>query len=284
MGNTRGNNTIQWPDGFDPAAHIQAKREGRTVEITSFTVEEAVANGTFRWAPPLIDRSPRPNVLYLVWRGFQFVFDDIGDPATFPPIQDPLSPDALDICRRYIDAAEDLAESELLCGDDQITITWDKDDGESVESSFTSKEITRGFSVLLRQFDSNDERASFHNVYRVLSTASASTTDSQGPRRPRHLEHWLKARRALQKAEIQRLARRKMGMEFGNEHSPSFYFRAFNYGDLVHYGKQAGTLAAWTPEELQRHRFGFVEAAASIALVYIGFSEVVRRAISLQQV
>jgi hypothetical protein len=30
-----------------------------TVAITSFSVEEAVPNGTFRWAPVLIDPSPR---------------------------------------------------------------------------------------------------------------------------------------------------------------------------------------------------------------------------------
>jgi hypothetical protein len=180
---------------IDAQKLMQARSEGRTVPITSYSVEEAVANGTFRFAPPLIDRSPRPKALYVVWRAFQFVFDEIDDPATFPPIQVPLPDDALDICRRYVAAAEDLAESELLCGDDEITIRWDRDDGESVESRFTSKEITRGFSVLLRQFDSNDERASFHNVYRALSTASAATTDSHAQRRARHLEGWLQARR-----------------------------------------------------------------------------------------
>jgi hypothetical protein len=72
-----------------------------------------------------------------------------------------------------------------------------------------------------------------------------------------------------------------MGMEFGNEHPPSFYFRAFNYGDLVHYGKHRTVLEAWDENELAMHRFAFVEAAASIALAYIGFSEVVRRAMSL---
>jgi hypothetical protein len=264
---------------IDAQKLMQARSEGRTVPITSYSVEEAVANGTFRFAPPLIDRSPRPKALYVVWRAFQFVFDEIDDPATFPPIQVPLPDDALDICRRYVAAAEDLAESELLCGDDEITIRWDRDDGESVESRFTSKEITRGFSVLLRQFDSNDERASFHNVYRALSTASAATTDSHAQRRARHLEGWLQARRLLQKAEIQRLARRKMGMEFGNEHPPSFYFRVFNYGDLLHYGKHRGVLAGWSENDLQRHRFGFVEAAASVALIYVGFSELVRTAV-----
>src|SRR5438046_4068950 len=105
--------STNWPEGVpDPAAYRQAKREGRLVDITTFSVEEAVQNGTFRWEPPLIERSPRPKALYLVWRSFQLVFDDIDDPATFPPIQDPMPSDAVAVCRRYVEAAEELAESE----------------------------------------------------------------------------------------------------------------------------------------------------------------------------
>jgi hypothetical protein len=58
------------------------------------------------------------------------VFDAIEDPATFPPIHDTLSAELLEISRRYIDAAEELAESELLCGSDSITISWDQNERE----------------------------------------------------------------------------------------------------------------------------------------------------------
>ena len=274
----------QWPDDLDPAAYARAEGEGDLVEITTFTVDEAVQNGTFRWRPPLIERSPRPKALYLVWRGFQWVFEEIEDPATFPPVQDPLSSEDVATCRRYVAAAEELAESELLCGSDRITITWNPADGESVDAKFTSKEITRGFAALLRQFDSNDERASFHRVSNRLRKASMATIDSHGPRRCRQLDAWRAARGALQAAELQRLARRKMGMEFGNDHPPSYYFSAFNYGDLIHWDRKREVLEQWSESDFEKHgqRFAFVEAAASIALAYIGFSEVVRRAISLQ--
>jgi hypothetical protein len=46
-----------------------------------------------------------------------------------------------------------------------MTVRIDDETGaEEVTSKFTSKEITRGFSILLRQFDSNDEPASFQRV------------------------------------------------------------------------------------------------------------------------
>jgi hypothetical protein len=74
-----------------------------------------------------------------------------------------------------------------------------------------------------------------------------------------------------------------MGMEFGNEHTPSYYFSVFNYGDLIHWGCKSHVLEGWSENEVQRdlQRFGFIEAATSIALAYIGFSGVVRRAVSL---
>ena len=59
---------------------------------------------------------------------------------------------------------------------------------------------------------------------------------------------------------------------------------AFNYGDLIHWDRKREVLDKWGESEIekQRQRFCLVEAATSIALVCIGFSEVVRRAISLQ--
>jgi hypothetical protein len=159
---------------IDPQRLLQARSEGRTVPIRSFSVEEAVGNGTFRFAPPLIERSPRPADLYLMWRAFQFVFEDIADPSAFPAL--PGVPEAEDLAtfRRYIAAAEDLAESELLCGYDGVTVRGDSTGITEVEAHFTSKEITRGFAVLLRQFDSTAEPASFQRVSGRLRKTSAT--------------------------------------------------------------------------------------------------------------
>jgi hypothetical protein len=255
-----------------------------TVPITSFSVDEAVQNGTFRWGPVLIDRSPRPEALYLMWRSFQVVFDQIADRHSFPPLPDAPADEDLVICRRYIAAAEELAESELFCADDKMTVRLDDETGEeNVTSSFTSKEITRGFSVLLRQFDSQVEPASFQRVSGRLRKLSAEMVDSHERRRCEQIDAWRKAQGALHGTELPRLARRKIApeMEYGNDHPPTYYLSAYNYGELIHWDSGRETLAGWAQDPLDaaHTRMAFLEAATGLAYVYIGFSAIVRRAI-----
>jgi hypothetical protein len=269
---------------FDLESAMKARREGRSVPITSFSVEEAVQRGIFRFAPPLIERSPEPKMLYQEWRAFQWVFEDIPDPRTFPSL--PRTPPAEDIriFRRYIDAAEELAESAFLCGSDRVTFRWraaTETAGESreVESSFTSKEITRGFAVLLRQFDSENERASFKEVGSRLRALSQEMIDSHERRRVEQIDSWQRAQEQLRDAELQRAARKKMGIDHGNDRPPREYLDAYYYGDLIHWGNGREALA-----KLEQHvhpdwqRISFAEAARSLAYLYVGFSEVVRAA------
>jgi hypothetical protein len=67
-------------------------------------------------------------------------------------------------------------------------------------------------------------------------------------------------------------------MEFGNEHPPTYYLSAFNYGELLHWGRKRDVIATWAESEVDRNtqRFAFLEAASGLALLYIGFSAVVR--------
>ena len=272
---------------FDPERVPKARGDGSTIPITSFSVEQAVENGTFRWEPVLIDRSPRPKALYLMWRAFQYVFDDIDDPRAFRPLSDAPTED-LTIFRGYIDAAEQLAESELLCGSDGYTFSWraateTAAERQEVESSFTSDEITHGFAALLRQFDSDDEPASFRQVSGRLRGLSAETSDSHAGRRLKQIDAWRWAEGKLHGAELHRLARRKLtpGVEIGNPDPPTYYLSAYNYGELIHWDRGRETLAAWEKDPFWRahERMAFLEAATSLAYVYIGFSEIVRAAL-----
>lgn len=254
------------------------------MEITAFSVEENVKAGVFRFAPPLIDRSPDPKALYLMSRAFQVVFDDIADPRAFPPLPAPHAEGDLAIYRRYIEAAEELAESQLLCGSDNVTIRWDSTTGiEEVEGNFTSKEITRGFAVLLRQFDSKDEPASFQTVSGRLRKASKAATDDRSDERCRQIDAWRRAQGALHGTELQRLTRRKLdpALEYGSEHPPTYYLSAYNYGELIHWDRGRETIATWEQDPFHRsvQRYAFLEAATGLAHLYIGFSEVVRTAI-----
>lgn len=241
-------------------------------------------DGIFRFAPPLIERSPRPKTLYLMWRAFQHVFADIAVPRSFPPLSEEPDVRELMLYRRYVAAAEELAESELLCGNDQVTVRWDNETGvEQVEASFTSKEITRGFATLLRQFDAKDESASFQVVSGRLRKASKGTPDGKADERCRQIDAWRSAQGRLHAIELTRLARRAVApaLEYGNEHPPTYYLSAYNYGELIHWGSKRDVLAQWEQDAFHKHRerFAFLEAATGLAYLYIGFSEVVRMAI-----
>jgi hypothetical protein len=266
---------------FDLEGAMTARREGRSIPITTYTVEEAVSRGIFRFAPPLIERSPRSEALYTEWRAFQYVFDDIADPRTFPPLPSAPPADDLAIFRRYIEAAEELAKSEQLCGSDRVTVRWrPAPDGEGdlkeVESSFISKEVAFGFAAQLRHFDSAREKASFQRANDRLRVLSAETVDSHESRRLGQVDAWRKAQGKLHGAELQRLARRKMGMEFGNEYPPT----RFNYTEVFHWDPERAAEWAQGASHPDLQRFGWLEAATSLALLYIGFSELVRAAIA----
>ena len=70
-------------------------------------------------------------------------------------------------------------------------------------------------------------------------------------------------------------------MEYGNPHSPSYYMSAYNYGDLIHWDRKRQTVEEWEQNAFQRdwQWLSFVEAARSLAYLYIGFGQVVRAAI-----
>ncbi len=256
--------------------------------MTDYSVEQNVEDGIFRFTPPLIGRSPRPKNLYLMWRAFQHVFSDIVDPQTFPPLPDRPSGDDFEMYERYVLAAEELAESELLCGEDWLTTTWDASGTIETEASFTSKEITRGFAGLLRQFDSPHEKASFGRVRGGLRVASAASTDGKADARCSQLDAWGRARGRLHGTELARLARRAVApaLEYGNRHPPTHYMSVYNYGDLLHWGKKRDVFAKWEQDEFSKHheRMAFLEAATGLAYLYIGFSELVRTAVGLRAI
>lgn len=77
--------------------------------------------------------------------------------------------------------------------------------------------------------------------------------------------------------------RRKVNpeLEYGNNHSPTYYLSAYRYGDLIHWDSKREVIAAWETDPFYRHheRMAFLGAAAGLAHLYIGFSELVRAAI-----
>jgi hypothetical protein len=262
----------------------ESKNKPEYVRYTAVAAEAMIESNALTFEPPLLDRAPNPQAFRFWWRMMQFVFADIADPRSFPPLTQPLNHESLELCQRFIVAAEEMAESQLLGADDQMTVHLEDDTGdERVEAIETSKEVTRGFSTLLRQFDGKGEPASFLVVSGRLRKASGEETDGQADARCAQLHAWRGARGKLQATELKRLVRRKVDpqLEFGNDHSPVYYFSAYHYGDLIHWDTKRDVVAAWERDPFHKHheRLAFLDAAAGLAHLYIGFSELVRTAI-----
>jgi hypothetical protein len=88
----------------------------------------------------------------------EFVFG-LPSPAAFPTLPKTPKKADLEALKRYIHAAEELAQSELLNGRNEMTVHVpdESEEQEQVETTFSSNEITRGFTVLFRQFHSKEK-------------------------------------------------------------------------------------------------------------------------------
>lgn len=262
----------------------QKKRKDGAVHITAVSAEALIQDRPLSFEPPLMERAPNPDAFVFWWRMLQYVFPDLVDPRTFSPLAGPLEANDLAVCLRYVAAAEEFAESQLLGADDEMTVRLDDDtDTEHVEAIVTSKEITRGFSALLRQFDAKEEPASFQIVSGRLRRASMATTDGMADERCALIDAWRTTQGRLHAVELKRLVRRKVDpqLEYGNDHPPNYYLSAYHYGDFIHWDSKRDVIAVWETDPFHKHheRLAFLEAAAGLAHLYVGFSELVRTAI-----
>lgn len=253
--------------------------------------EVMLEDRVLQWGPPLANRSLSPEAFEFQWISLDYVFG-LPSPYSFPPLPDKPEDGDIELFRRYVVAAGELAESAILCGDDQMTLQIDRETGEGqIESKFSSKEITRGFSVLLRQFDSSNsshDQASFQVVSSRLRYASTATSDGKADERCRQIDAWGKACRELHKFSLPKLVRSKVTnpqgvpvLDYDDDHPPSYYLDAYNYGELIHWSGKREVVAEWEKDPFHQswQRINFLEAAVGLAHIYIGFSELVRTAI-----
>jgi hypothetical protein len=246
---------------------------------------------TLRFPAPLAQRPPNPRAFDFWWKMLEFVFQ-LPDPATFPP--PPATPVERDlaILQRYVSAADEMAESAVLSGDDALTVhVADGNQGvERVDTTFSSKEITRGFATLFRQFDSPKEAAGFLQVQRALRDADAAASDERSAERQADLKTWGKARSHLRAENLkvrvgQRLRDRgrwPAPIPGEGATSPETIISTYQYGDLIHWGDDGKVIVAVAanPFEHAMQRIAFLDAATGLTHLYLGFSLVVRAALT----
>ncbi len=251
-----------------------------TLDVVSFEAL-ALEQSPLLFTPPLIERSSNPSTFEYAWRLLTFLFP-FKDPANLPPLPKATLSQHRDILDRYCEEAEHLAESQYLNGDSEVRINIQGGTAESIESSFPSKEITRGFQVAFRQFYSPKERAAFINVHKVI--AASAKNQWAGTDQWDQFLLWRKAHAKLLSKTLKVLVGEKLfpnAPDLIPDNDPPFpqqIISAYLYGDLIHYGTQAQDLSALrkTPFDRAWSEFRLADAVFGLAHLYIGFSGAIR--------
>ena len=272
---------------------MSAKNAGeamRTIPIRAVSIETLAADHPIGFPPPLSEHSNSPEAFEANWHLIQFVFD-LPDPTTFPPFTQVVPNDSLAVLRRYTAAAAELAESAFLAHPTGVTVTV-LDDGldEQIEKSFPPRENVRGFSVLFRQFYSNEEPASCKAVQNVLWRLNQQAADSSVNVRSDYLKAWVRAASRLRGYSLKLLVGRRLQElrrwpvgPLANEHlpGPEMLISTYSYGEDIHWGRQREQVAAYGRSEFDSAwtRMACFEAMVGLAHIYLGFAQLVGSAI-----
>ena len=268
------------------------RRDGsrRTVQLRATGYSSLVADYPLSFPPPLAERSANPTSFEATWHLLQYVFN-LPDPRAFPPFVDAPSGRSLQLLQRYSVAARELAESTFLAHPTGMTVhVMDDGSGERIDTNFAPKENIRGFSVLFRQFYSNEESASFNAVQGALRQLNAQAKDDLVSLREDYLRVWAKAAGKLRGFPLYILVGKQLQAE-GRWHSgelagerdpgPEMLISIYNYGEDIHWGNKRDQLAAWdeSPFDSAHMRMALFNAMAGPAHVYLGFAQIVDAAL-----
>jgi hypothetical protein len=259
------------------------------LRITAHGPEALLKELPLPFTPPMVEVAQTPDAFAFWWKQLDFVFE-FNDPRTLPPLPAPLSDDEQGIVDRYVAKARDLAESAILnaIGSGISVRIEDHTDAESVIASFERMDAQLGFAGLLRQCDSvsGRDRARFGRVLEILETAARASPDAQTQARLAGLGAWREAVEQLHQKSLNQLIRDRLVREvqagvldFSEAQNPKELIEIYDYGDLLHWGRQP-TLDAWEADEFlaKERRLAFLSAAAGLAHAYIGFAELARAA------
>jgi hypothetical protein len=275
---------------------VSAKNDGgggRTIQIRARSIETLAADHPIGFPPPLAEHSANPGAFEATWHLIQFVFD-LPDPGAFPRLSEAVPPGALTVLRRYTHAAAELAESAFLAHPTGVTVNvLGEGLEEQIERSFPPRENVRGFSVLFRQFYSDEEAASFKKVQSMLGRFNQQTADSSVDDRRDYLRSWGRAAGRLRGYSLKLLVAKRLE-ELGkigpgphaNEHlpGPEMLISIYNYGEDIHWGEKRQQVAAWneSPFDSAWTRMACFEAMNGLAHLYLGFAQLVDAALAEQ--
>jgi hypothetical protein len=240
-----------------------------------------------RFAPPYAEKSSNPAGYGYWWQLFRLLFD-LPDPNKFPRLGG-FTENELPMLNRYIDVCEELAESTVLSHDGRITFTV-TDGRETVEVDFPPKEAIRGTAVLFRQLASSEEEASYAKVRKVIGRRIHEARDERRDERDDYQRAWNRVHGRLHAGLVSAMADREAirlqgGHEsvpvVGEDVKPQELLLLFQYGDLIHWGKNASALRTLAGDDFAYNRamFDYLTVVIQLSHFYLGYSLLVTRAI-----
>lgn len=255
------------------------------IQVHASTAESVISTMPLRWEPPRVQLARDSEAARHWWRQLLYAFD-IEDPRTVPPLPEALSTGDAATSERFVYVSAALAQSNVLSSNVSITVTPGA--GEEVLAQFPPIETQTGFSALLRQCDRPNEPASYRHVHAILWRANELDRDDlRRAARQRALEGWSALIKSLHRRSLNQLVRDKLVavegwriFEYVEDLSPEALIRAFNYGDLIHWGDRRPELATGDALSVADQRFAFLSASVGLAYALIGFGELVRAAIT----
>jgi hypothetical protein len=260
------------------------------VTLTARSYETLAAGYPLTFPAPFAG-DPGSEDFEYTWHLIQYAFD-LPDPRAFPPF--PHAPSAVEksVLRRYCRAAQDLSESAFLRHPISLSVSLGDGIEASVNKEFPPSENVRGFSVLFRQFYSNDEAASFQSVQRLLRGMVRAQSDDDGGAREAYLRSWGRAVAKLRAHQLKVLVGRRLqrdglwgpGELPGENESPQTLISVFSYGEDIHWGSQREALAAFDSDPFTGawQRMNFFDSVAGLAHVFLGFSLLVESALDVE--
>ena len=269
-----------------PKRRTRNAAAGETATITAHSYETLAKDYPLTFAVPYGDLPGNDHFEY-TWHLIQYAFD-LPDPGQFPALSGSLLPDEHAVLQRYVIAAQDLAESAFLRHPISLSINLAGAE-ESIAKEFPPNENIRGFSVLFRQFHSNEEGASFQSIQRVLRLANDRACDAHVEDRKEQLTAWARAVAKLRGHELKVLVGKRLQREGrwasellpGEDTSPQMLISLYNYGEDIHWGRHRELVAALNADPFHAawRRMSFFDAVAGLAHVFLGFSVLAEKAL-----
>lgn len=265
--------------------------DDETITFTAAPWRASVLPQPLRFPPPYARYAADKEGFSYWWQLFRWVFD-LPDPHKFPPLP-AFAPQEREILVRFLDTCEELAESTLLSYGGGLQVRVENGE-ESITADEPPREAIRGCVVLFRQMTSEEEPASYSAVRKIIGRAIHDARDEHFDQRDEWQRRWNRARAALMGGLLTSMADRKVvnamhgansdQMPVGGEDvRPTELLSLFQYGELIHWGKNREALGELMKDDFMHkwQMFHFLEVVIQLSHFYLGYSVIVRRALGL---